>query len=501
MTTSTAFITLENISKRFPGVLALDQINLTLNIGEVHCLAGQNGCGKSTIIKIISGVYQPEKGANISLEGKLFHSLTPQLSGYYGIQVIYQDLSLFPNLTVAENIAIHRYLPGGHFWVRKQVMRQTALDAMARVGVHIDPDKKVEKLSIADRQLVAICRAIAAEARLVIMDEPTASLTRQEVDGLLRVVNELKAAGICVVFVSHRLDEVMEVADRISVMRDGKLVGTYPASQLDSHELAFLMTGQRFHYSQLPALALASTDSAPLLEVRNLSRRGKYQDINLSLHGGEIVSIVGLLGAGRTELCLSLFGMTRPDSGEIRIDGHPVQLHNNREAVRQGIGYVSEDRLTQGLIMEQSIYDNTIVTVFDQLHTPLGLLDHAKATELVDRLIRDLNIKVSDSALPVKTLSGGNAQRIAIAKWVATQPKILILDSPTVGVDIANKEGIYQIAKDLAALGMAVLMICDEIPEAYYNSHRVMVMRKGELIAEFSPHHSTEQQIAEVVNG
>ena len=470
MTASPAFITLENISKRFPGVLALDQINLTLNKGEVHCLAGQNGCGKSTIIKIISGVYQPEKGANISLEGRLFHALTPQLSGYYGIQVICQVLSLFPNLTVAENIAIHRYLPGGHFWVRKRVMRQTALDAMARVGVHIDPDKKVEKLSIADRQLVAICRAIAAEARLVIMDEPTASLTRQEVDGLLRVVNELKAAGICVVFVSHRLDEVMEVADRISVMRDGKLVGTWPASELDSHELAFLMTGRRFHYSPLPPLPPA--EQAPLLEVRNLSRGEKYRNVNLALRGGEI-----------------------------RIEGRAVQLHNNREALRHGIGYVSEDRLTQGLIMEQSIYDNTIVTVFDRLHTSLGLLDHAKATELVNRLIRDLNIKVSDSALPVKTLSGGNAQRIAIAKWVATQPKILILDSPTVGVDIANKEGIYQIARDLAQLGMAVLMICDEIPEAYYNSHRVMVMRKGELIAEFAPHQSTEQQIAEVVNG
>jgi simple sugar transport system ATP-binding protein len=289
----------------------------------------------------------------------------------------------------------------------------------------------------------------------------------------------------------------MEVADRISVMRDGKLVGTWPASELDSHELAFLMTGQRFHYSPLPAQPPA--DKAPLLETCNLSRRGKYHNINLSLRGGEIVSIVGLLGAGRTELCLSLFGMTRADSGEIKVAGLPVQLHNNREAVRHGIGYVSEDCLTQGLIMEQSIYDNTIVTVFDQLHTSLGLLDHAKATELVDRLIHDLNIKVSDSALPVKTLSGGNAQRIA--KWVATQPKILILDSPTVGVDIANKEGIYQIARDLVQLGMAVLMICDEIPEAYYNSHRVMVMRKGELIAEFAPHQSTEQQIAEVVNG
>ena len=497
MADTTAFITLENISKQFPGVLALDNVNLTLRKGEVHCLAGQNGCGKSTIIKVISGVYHPEKGAQILLDGKLFHHLTPQLSSHYGIQVIYQDLSLFPNFSVAENIAVNRYLPGGDIWVRRGAMKQQALAAMKRIGVNIDPDKKVEKLSIADRQLVAICRAIAADARLVIMDEPTASLTRQEVNGLLRVVNELKAAGICVVFVSHRLDEVMEVADRISVMRDGKLVGTYPASELDSHELAFLMTGQRFHYSPLPERP--AIEQEPLLELRNLSRRGKYQNINLLLHGGEIVSIVGLLGAGRTELCLSLFGMTHPENGEIRINGQPVTLRNNHDAIQHGIGYVSEDRLTQGLIMEQSIYDNTIVTVFDQLHTGSGLLDHRKAQKLVADLIRELNIKVSDPHLPVKTLSGGNAQRIAIAKWVATNPRILILDSPTVGVDIANKEGIYQIARDLAEQGMAVLMICDEIPEAYYNSHRVLVMRRGKLVAEFNPHQCREEEIAEVV--
>ncbi|WP_454122035.1 sugar ABC transporter ATP-binding protein [Kosakonia sp. Marseille-Q7440] len=498
MTDPTAFITLENISKQFPGVLALDKVNLTLKKGEVHCLAGQNGCGKSTIIKVISGVYHPEKGGRIELDGKLFHQLTPQLSAHYGIQVIYQDLSLFPNFSVAENIALHRYLPGGDVWVRRGAMRKQALAAMARIGVRLDPDKKVEKLSIADRQLVAICRAIAAEARLVIMDEPTASLTRQEVNGLLRVVNELKAAGICVVFVSHRLDEVMEVADRISVMRDGKLVGTWPASELDSHELAYLMTGQRFHYSPLPEKP--PVDQPPMLELRHLSRKGKYRDINLSLRGGEIVSIVGLLGSGRTELCMSLFGMTKPEDGEIRINDKPVKMRNNHDAIRHGIGYVSEDRLTQGLIMEQSIYDNTIVTVFDKLHTRSGLLDHAKAGQLVKDLISNLNIKVSDPQLPVKTLSGGNAQRIAIAKWVATQPRILILDSPTVGVDIANKEGIYQIARQLAEQGMAVLMICDEIPEAYYNSHRVLVMRRGELVAEFNPHRCSEEEIAEVVN-
>ncbi|MCX2944331.1 ATP-binding cassette domain-containing protein, partial [Rahnella perminowiae] len=238
----------------------------------------------------------------------------------------------------------------------------------------------------------------------------------------------------------------------------------------------------------------------PLLEVSHLSRKGQYQDISLSLRQGEITSIIGLLGSGRTELCLSLFGMSQPDSGEIRVNGKAVKLHSNRDAIRHGIAYVSEDRLTQGLIMEQSIYDNTLVSIFDKLRTGTGLMDHRKAASVVKDLIRDLNIKVSDSSLPVKTLSGGNAQRIAIAKWVATQPHILILDSPTVGVDIANKEGIYRIARDLAESGMAVLMICDEIPEAYYNSHRVLVMRKGQLVAEFAPHQSSEAQIAEAIN-
>lgn len=255
-----------------PGVRALDNVTLTLEKGEVHCLAGQNGCGKSTLIKVISGVYEPDKGSLISVDGKLFSHLTPALSAWYGVQVIYQDLSLFPNLSVAENIALHRYLPGGAFWVKRDAMRAWRSKPCNESGVSLDLDRKVEKLSIADRQLVAICRALAADASLVIMDEPTASLTRHEVNGLLRVVNELKAAGICVVFVSHKLDEVMEVADRISVMRDGKLVGTFPASKLDSDELAFLMTGERFTFSHLPARA--DKNETPLLEVKNCRGRG-----------------------------------------------------------------------------------------------------------------------------------------------------------------------------------------------------------------------------------
>ena len=497
MTASPAFITLENISKRFPGVLALDQINLTLNKGEVHCLAGQNGCGKSTIIKIISGVYQPEKGANISLEGKLFHALTPQLSGYYGIQVIYQDLSLFPNLTVAENIAIHRYLPGGHFWVRKRVMRQTALDAMARVGVHIDPDKKVEKLSIADRQLVAICRAIAAEARLVIMDEPTASLTRQEVDGLLRVVNELKAAGICVVFVSHRLDEVLEISDRVTVIRDGNKIGTWPAAEISGDRLTELMTGLTLDYRlKSPSM----NKDRVMLEADRLSRAGQYHDVSFYLHQGEVLGLCGLLGSGRTELALSLFGMTRPDSGKLYLDSKPVRFRGHEDAIKAGIGYVSEDRLTLGLVQQQSVADNAVLTILDKLRGRFRLIDDYRKNRIVAEWIAKLGVRVADPDQAVSTLSGGNQQKIVLAKWVLTQPRILILDSPTVGVDVGAKASIYQLIHLLAQEGIAILLISDEVPEVYYNCDRVLHFSGGSVIGEYLPGQVSQQQLAEAVN-
>ena len=497
MTASIPFITLENISKRFPGVLALDQINLTLNKGEVHCLAGQNGCGKSTIIKIISGVYQPEKGANISLAGKLFHSLTPQLSGYYGIQVIYQDLSLFPNLTVAENIAIHRYLPGGHFWVRQKVMREMALAAMARVGVSIDPDKKVEKLSIADRQLVAICRAIAAEARLVIMDEPTASLTRQEVDGLLRVVNELKAAGICVVFVSHRLDEVLEISDSVTVIRDGKKVGTFPASEVSSEYLTELMTGLKLDY-RLKAANM--NDERIMLETDKLTRAGQYHDVSFKLHAGEVLGLCGLLGSGRTELALSLFGMTKPDSGKIYLDSKPVRFRSHEDAIKSGVGYVSEDRLTLGLVQQQSVGDNTVLAIMDQLRNRFHLIDEYRKNKIIHQWIEKLGVKVANPDQAISTLSGGNQQKIVLAKWVLTQPKILILDSPTVGVDVGAKASIYQLIQQMAEEGISILLISDEVPEVYFNCDRVLHFSDGTVVGEYLPGAITQQQLAEAVN-
>lgn len=490
------FISLGNISKTFYGVKALDNMALTLLPGEVHCLAGQNGCGKSTLIKIISGVYQPDPGAEVVIDGKPYAQLSPIDSVKAGIQVIYQDLSLFPNLTVAENIGINQY--HHKFLVNKREIRRIAEQTIKSIDAQLDLDATVESLPIAQRQIVAICRALSQEAKLIIMDEPTASLTMQEVKGLLRVVHDLKKKNICVVFVSHRLDEVMEISDRITVLKDGKLIGTYPATEIDNKKLAFLMTGKEFSYAVLPPIQ-QKDDIA--LEVKNLSRGQEYRNISFQVHKGEIVAITGLLGAGRTELCLSLFGLTKPDSGEILLEGKPVHFSSNRDAVKAGIGYVSEDRMSTGLVMEQSINDNIISTVLHRLKTPLQLLDKPKADGVVVDLVEQLTIKIGSVNLPVNTLSGGNAQRVAIAKWLAINPKVLILDAPTVGVDIANKAGIYQIISALSQKGIAVLMITDEIDEAFFNSHRILVMRKGEITSEYLPGETTEAILSEVVNG
>ena len=369
---------------------------------------------------------------------------------------------------------------------------------MKSIDARLDLDANVDSLPIAQRQIVAICRALAQEARLIIMDEPTASLTMQEVKGLLRVIGDLKKRDICVVFVSHRLDEVLEISDRITVLKNGSLVGTYPASDINNKKLAFLMTGKEFSYAVLPPIEKIGEVA---LTVKNLTKHQQYQDISFRIHQGEILAITGLLGAGRTELCLSLFGLTKPDSGEIVLEGKTVQFASNRDAVKAGIGYVSEDRMSTGLVMDQSINDNIISTVLQRLKTPFRLLDRSKSDRIVTDLIEQLSIKIGSVNLPVNTLSGGNAQRVAIAKWLAINPKVLILDSPTVGVDIANKAGIYQIISALSRKGIAVLMITDEIDEAYFNSHRILVMRKGAIVAEILPEKTTEAALAEVVNG
>ncbi len=478
------FLRLTRVSKRFGGVLALDHVDWDVMPGEVHCLVGENGCGKSTLIKIVAGVHPPEPGGGVAIGGHDVLPLTPSRAHALGVQVIFQDLSLFPNLSVAENIGIDRALSGLARATPFAEMRRVARAALERLAFDLPLDARGADLPVSERQIVAICRGLAAEARLVFMDEPTASLTRAEVNRLLAIVARLKAEGIAVVFVSHKLDEVVEIAERVTVMRDGRKVGTFPVAEVDERRIASLMTGLDISTS---IVARDMAAAAPLLEVRNLTRAGEYEDASLTLHRGEVLGITGLLGAGRTELALSLFGMTRPDSGSIALDGKILHLRSNKDALRAGIAYVSEDRLNLGLNLRQSIEDNIVLAVLDRLRGALGLLSAARRKETAESWVAKLNIKIPGLDRPVSTLSGGNQQRVVLAKWLATGPKVLILDSPTVGVDIKNKQGIYEVVRDLAAGGVGILLISDEVGEIFATCDRVLHMRAGRVVEEAVP--------------
>jgi simple sugar transport system ATP-binding protein len=490
------FLRFQNVSKRFGGVVALDRVDWDVLPGEVHCLVGENGCGKSTMIKLASGVHEPDPGSVIEIDGQVRDVITPALAKSLGVQVIFQDLSLFPNLSVAENIAIDEALGTLAKPVPWRQMRRIADEALKRLGLALPLDAQVSSLSIASRQIVAIARGIAAEARLLFMDEPTASLTRTEVRRLIRIVERLKADGIAVVFVSHRLEEVVEIAERVTVMRDGHKVGTWPIADLDIRRIGELMTGRVIDTA---VTARDRSAESPVLEVNALTRQGEYENISFQIHKGEIVGLTGLLGAGRTELALSLFGMTEPDSGSIALSGRPVRLASNRAAMRAGIGYVPEDRLKLGLDMRQSIRANLTATVLRRLASALGILDPEVVRSTARSWVERLRIKIPGLENPVNQLSGGNQQRVVIGKWLATEPRLLILDSPTVGVDIGNKQSIYQIARNLAGEGVAILMISDEIGEVYNNADRVLHMREGRIVGEYDPRRVDEKTISEAV--
>ncbi len=486
------FLRLRGVSKRFGGALALDRVDWDVLPGEVHCLAGENGCGKSTLIKAVAGVHAPEPGGAVEIDGADALPLSPARAKALGIQVIFQDLSLFPNLSVAENVGIDAVLHGLARPARRARMRATAEAALDRLGHRLPLDARVGDLPIAERQIVAICRGLAAEARLVFMDEPTASLTRTEVRRLLAIVARLKADGIAVVFVSHRLDEVLQIADRVTVLRDGRKVGTFPASGMDGRRLAELMTGLRIQH----ATVARDMDAAPpLLEVRGLSRAGEYEDVSFTLRRGEVLGLTGLLGAGRTELALSLFGMTRPDRGTAALEGRPYAPRSNRDAVRAGVAYVSEDRLNLGLNMRQSIQDNAALAVLDRLARRFGLIPPDGRRALAARWVERLAIKTPGLEKPVQTLSGGNQQRVVLAKWLATEPKLLILDSPTVGVDIGNKQGIYDVVRALSGAGVGVLLISDEVGEIFATCDRVLHLRAGRLVGEAVPGRVSEGEL------
>jgi simple sugar transport system ATP-binding protein len=487
------FLNLTNISKAFAGVQALADVSTTIERGRIHCLVGENGCGKSTLIKIIAGVYARDGGA-VVIDGRSYQQLQPIDAIRAGIQVIYQDLSLFPNLTVAENIALNEEVAAGKRLVNWRQVRRLAREALQQINVDLDLNARVETMSVANKQLIAISKALRQNAQLIIMDEPTSALTEREIRTLITVINNLQGRGIAFLFVSHKLNEVLELSEKIIVMRNGRKVSEGERREYDYARLAHKMTGHEisaksYDYTPDPGVR-------PLLALDGLTAPGAFADISFALRPGEILGLTGLLGCGRTELALALFGMQPTSSGTITVNGQRVAIRSTADAIHHGIGYIPEDRLTEGLFLEQSIGRNVVVRTLDQLLDRFGLLDRKQMDGQVDHWIDALRIKAGSPALPVKTLSGGNQQRVVVAKWLASRPKVLILNGPTMGVDIGSKEELHAIMKELAGQGMGLIVISDDLPELLQSCNRILLMRRGRIAEEIHPQQSNETQLA-----
>ncbi len=483
-----------NIKKYFGGVKALDGVDLTIRKGEIHCLAGENGCGKSTIINIISGFYTADSG-ELEINGETFTKMTPKQAIASGVQVIYQDLSLFPNLSVMENLALNMEIASGRKFVNKTRMREIAKEALSKTGFEVDLDELVENLTVGTRQMIAISRALLNDAKLIIMDEPTTAITKKEVKALFEVIKNLQAQGISILFVSHKLDEVFEIAERFTVFRSGKNVATGNTADLTQDKFTYYMTGREIVGHTYD---FTDTDASPVLEVKDLNLTNGFQNINFSIKPGEILGITGLMGSGRTELAETIFGYHKATSGQICVGGKEVSITSINDAIKAGIGYVPSDRMTEGLFLSQSIADNVSVERWNDYANSVGVIDQNKVGELVNDWVQKLSIATKDIENPVGTLSGGNQQKCALAKWLALKLQVLILNGPTVGVDIGAKFDIHELVQALAAEGLAVIIISDDLPEVLANCNRVLVMRRGRIVANLNARETDETQLAEL---
>ena len=488
---------ISDVYKSFSGVQALSGVSFELRAGEVHALVGENGAGKSTLIKIITGAHQPDSGT-VAVCGQIVPELDPLLARTLGIACIYQQPALFPDLTVAENLALN--LERGSPWrvVNWRQRRQQSRELLQRVGARISPEATVSQLSMPEQQLVEIAGALGARARILIMDEPTASLAEQEVANLMQVIRELRGQGVGIVYISHRLEELFGIADRVTVLRDGTHVATRPMSEVNQSELIRLMVGREisavFPKQQVPL-------GDVLLETRGLCcEESGVRDVSLKVHAGEILGLVGLVGAGRTEFARTVFGLTPADSGQIVVRGRVVQIPSPAAAIQHGIAYVPEDRRRHGVILDLTVAQNTSLAILNEI-TSGGLLDFRRERELAASYVDQLQIKTASVDTPVGHLSGGNQQKVALSRWLATKPAILILDEPTQGIDVGAKAEIHRLMGDLARQGMAIVMISSELPEVLGMSDRIAVMRGGRIVGELPRAEATQEKILALALG
>jgi ABC-type sugar transport system ATPase subunit/ribose/xylose/arabinose/galactoside ABC-type transport system permease subunit len=481
---------LVGVSKTFGGTAAITDVSLDLRAGEVLALLGENGAGKSTCVKILAGVHRPDRGA-VHLGGDAVEFRSPQDAQRGGIAVMHQHPGLFPDLTVVENLFIGRQRRAGLGWLDHRAMAHEAQQVLELVGLRRRPDAPLSQLRVSEQQLVEIAKALIAKARVLIMDEPTAALSSREVERLFRVVDDLRRAGVAMMFVGHRMEEVYAVADRIAVLRDGRLIETAPVGLMPQPRALSLMVGRPLSSS---GPALAPPQDEVVLEVNGLSKAGEFAAVSFQLRRGEILGLGGLVGSGRTEIARVLFGISPPSAGTLRLRGRTLHLHAPADAVREGIAYVSEDRLGQSLVTDFSILDNAALTVLPRV-TRLGLVDRMRELQLLRPHLDRLRLRFHSYDQPVGTLSGGNQQKVVLSKWLATDPSVLILDEPTQGVDVGTKAEVHAMIADLASKGMAIVLISSDMPELLGMSHRIVVLCEGRVTAQLSRGEATQEKV------
>ncbi|MFG2477273.1 sugar ABC transporter ATP-binding protein [Streptomyces fagopyri] len=492
MSNQDELLRIEGIRKTFPGVVALDSVDFDLRRGEVHVLLGENGAGKSTLIKMLSGAYQPDSGrVLVDREEVRIHGA--QDSERLGIATIYQEFNLVPDLTVAENIFLGRQ-PRRYGLIDRGTMEAQAAALLERVGVNVSPRARVRELGIARLQMVEIAKALSLDARVLIMDEPTAVLTSEEVEKLFAIVRRLREDGVGIVFITHHLEEIAALGDRVTVIRDGKSVGQVPATTPED-ELVRLMVGRSIEQQYPRERPEAGTAAGPaLLTVEGLTRNGVFQDVSFEVRAGEVVGIAGLVGAGRTEVVRAVFGADPYDKGAVKVAGAELRRHDVNAAMRAGIGLVPEDRKGQGLLLDASVEENLgLVTMRAATHG--GLVDLRGQRVAAARIAEQLGVRMAGLGQHVRTLSGGNQQKVVIGKWLLADTKVLILDEPTRGIDVGAKVEIYQLVNELTAAGAAVVMISSDLPEVLGMSDRVLVMAQGRIAGELSAAEATQDSV------
>ncbi len=486
MSNDKEFIKLNNITKVFPGVLALDNVSMSLNPGEVHGLLGENGAGKSTLIKCMTGLHKPDEGS-IEINGKevVFSNLA--MAKEMGVSCIYQELNIVPELSITDNVFLGQYIKGpGGVLDYKEMHKQTR-EVLLKLGLDLNPKTQLNKLGIGQQQMVEIGRAILKDVKFLIMDEPTSSLSEREVIELMKVVNILKSKNVAILFVSHKLEEVFEICDIVTILRDGALIKTEPVGNMTHASLIECMVGRSVS-NLFPKEPAEVKDE--FIRVENLTRYGVFEDISFSVHGGEVLGFSGLVGAGRTELFRCVFGIDEIDEGKIYIHNKVVKVSNPRIAIANKIAFVTEDRKGEGLVLNESVYNNLTISCMKKVSERM-LLNNKKMKRISERNIRSLKIKTPNDATPVGTLSGGNQQKVVIGKWLNTEADIYILDEPTRGIDVGAKVEVYNLINELVANGKAVILISSELPEILGMCDRTIVMRTGRItgnIEKNSPH-------------